>query len=80
MPARAAAARWRPRDQKDGYKQSLAGDVLTDGRPVAEFKGKADETVWLPNEAVAKAGWNTQRPAPRATPRHRQRRKCAWCQ
>lgn len=42
----------RPVDMKQAWLAPLLGDKP---EPAATFKGKADEAVWLPNEAVAKA-------------------------
>jgi hypothetical protein len=39
----------------DTSKAWLATVLSDEAVPAAEFKGKADEAVWLPNEAVAKA-------------------------
>lgn len=42
----------KPVDPGKGWLAPLLGDQA---RPAAEFAGKAEETVWLPNERVAKA-------------------------
>jgi len=42
----------KPMDTSKAWLAPLFGD---EAKPAAEFKGNADEAVWLPNEAVAKA-------------------------